>query len=77
LHKASFVVWVGALGAHVLAHLNRLPHALRSDLSDRGDVPGSRGRLLLVAAAVVIGAIAAVALLPQSAAWVHWLQFDH
>jgi hypothetical protein len=25
----------------------------------------------------VIGAIAAVALLPQGAAWVHWLQLEH
>jgi hypothetical protein len=34
-------------------------------------------RLLLVAGAVVIGAIAAVALLPQSAAWVQWVQLEH
>jgi hypothetical protein len=77
LHKASFAVWVAALSAHVLAHVSRLPRALRSDLSGRDAVGGSRGRLLLVAGAVVIGAIAAVALLPQSTAWVHWLQFEH
>jgi hypothetical protein len=77
LHKASFVVWVGALGAHVLAHLGRLPRVLRSDLSSGDEVGGSRGRLLLVAGAVVIGAIAAVALLPLSASWVQWLQFEH
>jgi len=77
LHKASFVVWVGALGAHVLAHLGRLSRVLRSDLSSGDEVGGSRGRLLLVAGAVAIGAIAAVALVPQSAAWVHWLQLEH
>jgi hypothetical protein len=77
LHKASFAVWVGALGAHVLAHVSRLPRVLRSDLSGRNEVAGSRGRLLLVAGAVVIGAIAAVALLPLSTAWVHWLQLEH
>jgi len=77
LHKASFAVWTAALGAHVLAHLRRLPRALRSDLSGRAEVAGSRGRLLLVAGAVVIGAIAAVALLPLGAAWVHWLQLEH
>jgi hypothetical protein len=77
LHKASFAVWVAALGAHVLAHLGRLPRALRSDLSGRAEVAGSRGRLLLVAGAVVVGAIAAVALLPLSGAWVHWLQLEH
>jgi hypothetical protein len=77
LHKASFVVWVGAFGAHTLAHLSPLPRALRSDLGGRDAVAGSGGRLLLVAGAVVIGAIAAVALLPQSAAWVNWLQLEH
>jgi hypothetical protein len=77
LHKASFVVWVAALGVHVLAHLDRLPRALRSDLEGRDEVAGSRVRLLLVAGAIVIGAIAAVALLPQNASWVHWFQFEH
>jgi hypothetical protein len=77
LHKASFVVWVGAFGVHTLAHLGPLPRALRSDLSGRNEVAGSRGRLVLVAGAIVIGAIAAVALLPQGAAWVHWLQLEH
>ena len=77
LHKASFVVWVAALGVHVLAHLGRLPRVLRSDLGGRAEVAGSRVRLLVIAGAVVIGAIAAVALLPQNAAWVHWLQFEH
>jgi len=77
LHKASFAIWVGALGAHVLAHLGHLPRALRSDLGGREEVAESRARLLLVAGAVVIGAIAAVALLPQSAAWVHWAQLEH
>ena len=77
LHQASFAVWVAALSAHVLAHVSRLPPVLRSDLSSGAAVAGSRGRLLLVAGAVVIGAIAAVALLPRSAAWVHWLQFEH
>ena len=77
LHKASFAVWVAALGAHALAHVSRLPHVLRSDLSGRDQVGGSRGRLLLVAGVVVIGAIAAVALLPLSTSWVHWLQVEH
>ena len=77
LHKASFVVWVGAFGVHTLAHLGPLPRALRSELGGRDEVAGSRTRLLLVAGAVVIGAIAPLALLPQGAAWVHWLQLEH
>jgi hypothetical protein len=77
LHKASFVVWVAALGAHVLGHLGRLQGALRGELSGRDPLGGSRWRLLLVAAAVAIGAIAAVAVYPQAATWLHWMQADH
>jgi hypothetical protein len=77
LHKASFVAWVAALGAHVLGHLGRLQAALRGDLSSRDPLGGSRRRLLLIAGAVVVGAIAAVAVYPQAASWLHWVRVDH
>jgi hypothetical protein len=77
LHKASFVVWLAALGAHVLGHLGRLQVALRGDLSSPDRLGGSRRRLLLVAAAVAVGAIAAVAVYPQAASWLHWVRLDH
>jgi len=76
LHKASFVVWVGALGAHVLGHLGRIPRAVRGDLTGRAEVGGSRRRLLLIAGAVVIGAVAAVVVLPYGTAWLHWFPAD-
>ena len=71
LHKASFLVWLGALGLHVLGHLKRVQRALSSELNDRADRGRARLRLLLVASAVVAGAITAVALLPASAPWLH------
>lgn len=77
LHKASFVVWVAALGAHVLGHLGRLPRAVSADLSTRDALAGSRRRLLLIAGVVVIGAIAAVVVLPYGTAWLHFHRFDH
>jgi hypothetical protein len=77
LHKASFIVWFAALAAHVLGHLGRLPSALRGDLVRRDPLGGSRLRLLLVAGSVVVGAIAAVAIYPQAAAWLHWMHVDH
>jgi len=77
LHKASFVVWVGALGAHVLGHLGRLPRILRADLGSGDRLGGSWPRLLLVAAAVVVGAVAAVVVLPHGAQWVHWARVEH
>jgi hypothetical protein len=77
LHKASFIVWLAALGAHVLGHLARMPAALRGELSSRDPLGGSRWRLLLVAAAVAVGAIAAVAVYPSAAAWLHWVHAFH
>ena len=44
LHKASFVVWAGAFGIHVLAHVLKLPRAS----SRRGISPESRFAFLLV-----------------------------
>src|SRR5579872_2224437 len=61
LHKASFIVWVAALGAHVLGHLGRMPRAIGADMGSREHLGHARLRLMLVAGAVVVGAIAAVA----------------
>jgi hypothetical protein len=58
LHKASFVVWVGATGLHVLAHVLKLPHALRSR------APGIVLRAAVVTAALLGGVALAVATLP-------------
>ena len=56
LHKASFIVWVGATSMHVLAHIRRLPVLLRLR------APGRGIRLALVTGSVVTGlAIATVA----------------
>ena len=76
LHKASFVVWLGALGAHVLGHLGRL-RAVGADLGSGDRLGESRWRLLLVAGAVVAGAVAAVVVLPHGAPWVHWMRVEH
>ena len=59
LHQAAFVVWFGATGVHVLAHLRKLPRLLRRRL------PGLAPRVALVAAVVGVGAFAAVATLPS------------
>lgn len=58
LHKASFLVWVGATGLHVLAHISKLPHLLRAR------IPGTSMRVALVASAVLAGAVLATATLP-------------
>jgi hypothetical protein len=58
LHKASFLVWVGATGLHVLAHISKLPSLLRAR------IPGTSMRVALVASAVLAGAVLATATLP-------------
>jgi hypothetical protein len=75
LHKASFVVWIGATGIHVLAHLRRLP---RLTLDRRGrSVAGGRARWTLVAAAIAVGAILATATIGYAQPWVHWVATHH
>ena len=60
LHKASFLVWVGAFGLHVLAHVLEL-RRLRSVR-----VPGALLRVTLVAASVVAGVVLAMETLPAA-----------
>ena len=58
LHKASFVVWSGAFGIHVLAHVLKLPRLVWAR------IPGAGLRVALVAGVLVAGAALAVATLP-------------
>jgi hypothetical protein len=60
LHKASFVVWAGAFGVHVLAHVLKLPRALSARL------PGAVLRIVLVVGTLSAGAAIAVATLPAA-----------
>jgi hypothetical protein len=58
LHKASFVVWLGAAGIHVLVHALSLPGLLRRR------IPGLAARVAVVAATLVAGGMLAVETLP-------------
>jgi hypothetical protein len=60
LHQASFIVWVGAMGVHVLSHAFKLPRILWAR------VPGVALRVSLVGGAVLAGALLAVATLPSA-----------
>jgi hypothetical protein len=69
-HKASFIVWFGAMSIHVLAHVLKLPGLARGGLGTSTD--GTWLRQLLVAGAVVAGVIVAFAALPAAHDWAHW-----
>jgi hypothetical protein len=71
LHKASFIVWFGAMSIHVLAYARR---AARDGFADLGRhrLGGAGLRASLLVAALVAGAVVAVLTLPLAAPWVHW-----
>ena len=70
LHKASFVVWFGATGVHVLAHVKRLPGLAFAT------GPGAARRLALVTATVLAGAALAVSTLSLASPWTRWVDRD-
>jgi hypothetical protein len=65
IHKVSFIVWLVAMAPHVLGHLFELAPAR----SLKGGTGGGSGRAIALASAVVGGAVIAVVLLPDFAAW--------
>jgi hypothetical protein len=67
LHKASFVVWLGAIGIHVLVYARRVPRMLGSERTARGALV----RAGTVAGALLIGVALAVATLPLAEPWFH------
>src|SRR5947208_7578261 len=70
IHKGSFIVWVGAIGIHVLAYLRHLPRLAIADwLRAREEAVGRRLRRRLVAASLLAGGGAALTALPLVAAW--------
>jgi hypothetical protein len=77
LHKASLIAWFGAMSAHLLDHVPKVPGRARADL-DRA-LPGSRLRQLLVAGAIVAGLIVAIAGLSAAHGWAHYavLHYRH
>jgi hypothetical protein len=72
VHKASFIVWLGAMGLHVLGHLlDTASLAPRDWLRyTRGQVEGAGARQWTIAASVALGLVLAVAVVPRVGPWV-------
>jgi len=80
LHKASFAVWLVTTGVHVLAHVRRLPGLVLADWGGRPRprrVPGSFRRQLLLALALVSGAVLAISTVHLAQPWVSWIATHH
>jgi hypothetical protein len=71
LHTASFIVWLGAFGIHVLVYVLRVPRLVAADWGRAAGTPGARLRIGLVAFALVLGLTLALAVLPTADPWFH------
>ena len=75
LHKASFVLWFGAMTVHVLAYVWRLPRLARGDLASRAGrranevLAGRAARWLLLTASVLTGLLLTVLTIHRAGAW--------
>ena len=72
VHKASFVLWFGAMTVHVLAHLGEVVRLAPRDWlrRTRREVTGAGTRQWLIAASLVIGVMLGFLLLSHVG---HWL----
>ena len=71
IHKASFVLWFGAMAIHVLGHLVDTARLAPADFvrGTRRQVRGAGARLWLVAACLVVGVVLGMAMLPTIGSW--------
>jgi hypothetical protein len=72
VHKASFVLWFGAMTIHVLAHILETSRLAPADIMHRTrqQVRGAGLRIWTVAGSLVVGAILGAVMLPTVG---HWL----
>src|SRR5438309_1781517 len=71
LHKASFIVWVGAFGIHVLAYALRVPGLVAADWGGGSRTSGAALRVGVVAFALLVGLAVALTVLPAAGPWLH------
>jgi hypothetical protein len=72
LHKASFIVWFGAMAVHVLTYALRAGRNVLSDFADRR-WSGWGFRVGLAAIAIAAGTVVALATYPLADPWFHHL----
>jgi hypothetical protein len=72
VHKASFVLWFGAMTFHVLGHILDTARLAPADIlrRTRRQVKGAGARLWTVAGSLVIGAILGIVMLPEASRWI-------
>ena len=71
VHKASFILWFGAMTIHVVGHLWSIPTVGVRDWTARDRISGSGLRRLVVVGAAVAGVAVAAIVYPLLPAWGH------
>ena len=71
LHKASFIVWFGAMTVHVLVYAARVRGRLVTEAKRR--VEGRGYRVAVALLGVAAGLVAALAAYPLASPWLHGL----
>jgi hypothetical protein len=71
VHKASFILWFGAMTIHVVGHLWSIPTAGVRDWRSQDRISGSGLRRLVVIGAAATGVVLAVIVYPLLPAWGH------
>ena len=71
LHKATFVLWLGAMALHVLGHLLETANLTWNDLSrrTRQQVRGAGARQWLLVSSLVFGILLAILVTPHANGW--------
>ena len=75
LHRASFVLWFGAMTIHVLAYVWRLPRLVSGDLASRAGrrahevLAGRPARWLLLTASILMGLLLAMLTVHRAGLW--------
>ena len=81
VHKASFLVWIGATALHVLGHLPGMPAALRASRHQRAGLgmrsPGEAWLWVALAGACAVGLVLALVLAGQFDPWTTARSFTH
>ena len=72
LHKATFILWFGALAIHVLGHLVETMQLAPKDFyrRTRSQVRGAGSRQWALAGSLCIGVLLSVAVAPKVGPWI-------
>jgi hypothetical protein len=76
IHGLSTLLWLPLIAIHVFAYLRRVPHLVADDWSKpsgRNLAPGRGLRLGVNVGVLLLGALAAILVLPVAAPWITWI----